>query len=223
MADIQQSMREEAQRRATAPKTDSPFDDAQMNPLYQELRSQQNQARREMAATESRMGIAESLLEEELNRSRRIAASESALAELTRDYEVNRDIYQDLLRRRENARVSMELDREERGLTLRVQDPAIMPLRPTGLRFLHFAIAGLLVAVVVPLALLFLRVRFDPRIRSANQLQKLSDRQLLTVVPLYRTPRDQRRLRLRQAMSVSIVFVVVLAYGLAFGYKQMMA
>jgi hypothetical protein len=176
-----------------------------------------------MAATQSRMGIAESLLDEELGRSRRIAASESALAELTRDYEVNRDIYQDLLRRRENARVSMELDREERGLTLRVQDPAIMPLRPTGLRFLHFAIAGLLIAVVAPLALLFLRVRFDPRIRSASQLQKLSDRQLLTVVPLYRTPRDQRRLRLRQAMSVGILFVVVLAYGLAFGFKQMVA
>ncbi|MET0815496.1 MAG: hypothetical protein ABWX88_09930, partial [Pseudoxanthomonas sp.] len=203
--------------------TASPFDDAQMNPLYQELRSQQGQARREMAATESRMGIAESLLDEELGRSRRIAASESALAELTRDYEVNRDIYQDLLRRRENARVSMELDREERGLTLRVQDPAIMPLRPTGLRFLHFAIAGLFIAIVVPLALLFLRVRFDPRIRSASQLQKLSDRQLLTVVPLYRTPRDQRRLRLRQAMSVGVLFVVVLAYGLAFGFKQMNA
>jgi hypothetical protein len=54
-------------------------------------------------------------------------------------------------------------------------------------------------------------------------LQKLSDRQLLTVVPLYRTPRDQRRLRLRQAMSLGILVVVVLAYGLAFGYKQMMA
>ena len=29
-----------------------------------------------------------------------------------------------------------------------------MPLRPTGLRFLHFAIAGLLMAVAVPLVLL---------------------------------------------------------------------
>ena len=52
------------------------------------------------------------MLNSELDRSRRIAASESALAELTRDYEVNRDIYQDLLKRRENARVSMNLDEE---------------------------------------------------------------------------------------------------------------
>ena len=223
MADIQQSMRDEAQRRANAPATASPFDDAQMNPHYQELRSQQSTARREVAATQSRMGIAESLLQEELGRSRRIAESESALAELTRDYEVNRDIYQDLLRRRENARVSMELDREERGLTLRVQDPAIMPLRPTGLRFMHFAMAGLFMAVAVPLGLLFLRVRFDPRMRSAAQLQKHSEIPLLTTVPVYHTPRARRLQRTRALMSIGILATVVLAYGLALGYKQMIA
>jgi polysaccharide chain length determinant protein (PEP-CTERM system associated) len=223
MADLQQSMRNEQERRAQAPQSASPFDDAQLNPLYQELRSQQAQARRELAATQSRMSIAESMLNEELNRSGRIAESESALAELTRDYEVNRDIYQDLLRRRENARVSMELDREERGLTLRVQDPATMPLRPTGLRFMHFALAGLFVAVGLPLGLVFLRARFDPRIRSPLQLKKVADLPLLTVIPTYHTPRDKRQQYTRTAMSIGMVIVVFLAYGLAFGLKQLNA
>lgn len=223
MADLQQAMANEQTRRASAPQGASPFDEAQMNPLYQELRSQQAQTRREVAATASRMAIAESMLNEELNRSRRIADSESALAELTRDYEVNRDIYQDLLRRRENARVSMQLDREERGLTLRVQDPATMPLRPTGLRFMHFAIGGLLMAVGIPLGLLFLRARFDPRVRSAQQLQRVTDLPLLTVVPTYHSPRDRRQEVSRNAMSFGILALVVLAYGLAFGLKQLAA
>ncbi len=223
MADLQQAMANEQTRRAAAPRGSSPFDEAQMNPLYQELRSQQAQTRREVAATSSRMSIAESMLNEELNRSRRIADSESALAELTRDYEVNRDIYQDLLRRRENARVSMQLDREERGLTLRVQDPATMPLRPTGLRFMHFAIGGLLMAVGIPLGLLFLRARFDPRIRSAQQVQRITDRPLLTVVPTYHSPRDRRQELSRNAISAGMLVLVVLAYGLAFGLKQLAA
>lgn len=223
MADLQQSMRNEQERRAQAPQTSSPFDDAQLNPLYQELRSQQAQARRELAATQSRMNIAESMLNEELSRSGRIAESESALAELTRDYEVNRDIYQDLLKRRENARVSMELDREERGLTLRVQDPATLPLRPTGLRFMHFALAGLFVAIGLPLGLLFLRARFDPRVRSPLQLKKMAELPLLTVIPTYHTPRDRRQQYTRTAMSIGIVVVVFLAYGLAFGLKQLNA
>lgn len=221
IADIQQAMRQEEQRRTQAPQQAGTFADSQLNPMYQELRSQNAAASREVAATQTRMGIAESMLEAELNRSRRIAESESALAELTRDYEVNRDIYQDLLRRRENARVSMELDREQRGLTLRVQDPPIMPVRPTGLRFLHFALGGLLLAVAVPLGLLFLLVRFDPRIRSVRLLQKHADRPMLTVVPAYRTPRARRLQRNRDIASFAMLVVVVAAYGAVLGYKQM--
>src|SRR5690606_32346286 len=140
MEDVQRQLVQERDRAATG-QSPTGSEDSQLNPLYQELRSQLAQTRREVAGTRSRMNVAESLLQGELDRSRRIAASESVLAELTRDYEVNREIYQDLLRRRENARVSMGLDLENRGLTLRVQDPATMPLRPTGLRFMHIASA----------------------------------------------------------------------------------
>lgn len=223
MADIQQSMREQEQRGSQRGAEPGAFDDAAMNPLYQELRSQGAQASRERAAAQSRLGISESMLNQELNRSRRIAESESALAELTRDYEVNRDLYQDLLRRRENARVSMELDREERGLTLRVQDPATMPLRPTGIRFMHFAAAGLGLALALPLVLLFLLARFDPRIRSPRLLQRGPELQLLTVVPTYQTRRDRRLKLSKNALSIGLVFLVFVAYGLVFAYKQMHA
>ena len=219
MTDIQAAMRQEEQRR-NQPNSGEEAADTRLNPLYQELRSRLAETRREIAAIQSRMGASEGLLGNELGRSQRIASSESALAELTRDYDVNREIYQDMLRRRENARVSMEMDRERRGLTMRIQDPAQMPLRPSGLRFMHFALGGLAAAVVVPLGLLFLLARFDPRVRSPRQLERQGHYALLTVVPRYRTPRDRRREFMRMAMSASIVCAVVLAYGLVYGYKQ---
>ena len=49
------------------------------------------------------------------------------LSELLRRYEATRDVYQDLLKRRENARVSMELDAQHRGFNLRIQEPAELP------------------------------------------------------------------------------------------------
>lgn len=222
MTDIQAVMKQEELRR-NQPRTGDEASEARINPLYQELRSRLAETRREIAAIQSRMGASEGLLGDELGRSRRIASSESTLAELTRDYEVNRDIYQDMLRRRENARVSMQLDRERRGLTMRIQDPAQMPVRPTGLRFMHFALGGLAVAVAVPFGLLFLLARFDPRVRSPRQLERQGHYALLTVVPRYRTPRDRRRELMRMAMSASILGGVVLAYGLVYGYKQMHA
>ncbi|HEX2083411.1 MAG TPA: GNVR domain-containing protein, partial [Xanthomonadaceae bacterium] len=159
------------------------------------------------------------LLEGELDRGRRIAASESALAELTRDYEVNREIYQDLLRRRENARVSMGLDQENRGLTLRVQDPAIMPVRPSGLRFMHIAAAGMMLAVALPLGLTFLIARFDPRVRSARLLARENRYPVLSTIPTYHTPRERRRNMATIAASIAMVGGVGLVYLATFALK----
>ena len=96
-----------------------------------------------------------------------------------------------------------------------------MPRRPSGLRLSQFAAAGLLFAVAVPLGLLFVRVRFDPRIRSVRQLERRQvSYPILTVVPRYLTARDRRHELGRTALSACIVLLVVLAFGFAYGYRQ---
>lgn len=219
MEDIRRNL-ESARLRVDVPIPGMASAEAQSNPLYLELRSQLAQARREGAAAGSRLGAASSMLEEELDRSRRIAASEGVLAELTRDYEVNREIYQDLLRRRENARVSMGLDEANRGLTLKVQDPAIMPLRPSGMRLMHIAAAGMLLAIALPLGLVFLLARFDPRIRTARLIETQSRYPLLTAIPAYPTPRERRHELYGKLGSVTMILVVVLAYVATYAFKM---
>ena len=216
MQDVQRQLAAEESRRNEPGANQSPFDNAQFNPLYQELKLRLGELRREIAATRSRMSSSEGMLRDELDRSRRIAASEGALAELTRDYEVNRDIYQDLLRRRENARVSMVLDQEQRGLTFRIQDPAILPLRPSGLRLMHFAGAGVGLALAVPFGLLFALIRFDPRIRSARQLERATGISVLATVPMYATARERLRDRARIALALLLVLGVLVAYALTY-------
>ena len=218
MQDVQRQLAEEEARRNQpgAGAAQTPFDNAQFNPLYQELKLRLGELRREIAATRSRMGSSEGMLAAELDRSRRIAASEGALAELTRDYEVNRDIYQDLLRRRENARVSMVLDQEQRGLTFRIQDPAILPLRPSGLRLAHFAGAGLLLGLAIPFGLLLALVRFDPRVRSARQLERTTGISVLATVPTYATARERMRDRARIGFAFLVIVGVLAAYAFTY-------
>lgn len=213
--DLQQELRRESEREKAAQMAGTPRsldDSVQFNPLYQDLRSQLAATRREMAATSARLGASQHLLESELERSRRIASSEQVLAELTRDYEVNRDVYQDLLKRRENARVSMNLDKEQQGLTFRVQDPAVLPLQPSGVRFLHFALAGLMLAIAVPIGLLFAWAQLDPRVRSIRELERLG-LPVLASVPMYRTANDRGRQRLRMFWVVLLIGGVIIAYG----------
>jgi hypothetical protein len=158
------------------------------------------------------MNASQAMLNDELERAKHAAGSENAVAELTRDYDVNRDVYQDLLKRRENARVSMNLDATQQGLNFVVQDPAVLPLAPSGLRFIHFALVGMLLAVGTPLGLLFLLVRFDPRVRSAEQLQRLTGVTLLATVPYYQTPQDRRRRHMQASLYGAAALAVMAAY-----------
>jgi hypothetical protein len=129
---------------------------------------------------------------------------------------VNRDIYQDLLKRRENARVSMNLDEEGRGLTFRIQDPATRPLRPTGLSLTHFALAGIVLALAAPIGLLFGVARFDPRVRSARLLERHIAVPVLAAVPSYAVPRERRNDRARYALAILLMLGVFAAYALTY-------
>ena len=193
---------------------------ASFNPLYGELKSKLAENRRQAAAVTSRINTSQALLDQELARSRHIAASESTMAELSRDYEVNRDLYQDLLKRRENARVSMSLDSEQRGLSFRIQEPATYPLRGVGLRLVHVAGAGLGAAALAPLVLLFGFVRLDPRVRSPYQVETASALPVLGTVPRYRTV-TSRRMAMRRFVIAAMIFLVVpLVYGLTLILKM---
>lgn len=187
---------------------------AELNPLYAELKSKLADTERQASATAARIASAEAMLAAVRDRGLNISAAEGDLAELTRDYEVNRDLYQDLLKRRENARVSMSLDAERRGLSFRIQEPAVVPLRPQGLRMLYVAIAGLVLAVLAPLGLLFALVKFDPRVRSSRQIEEMAGLPVLGSVPRYNTAAAHEIAHRRFTLAAGIAAAVPIIYGL---------
>jgi len=193
-------------------------DSVRFNPVHQELRARLAEVRRNAAAAQARMNVSEALLHTELERSRRIADSANTASELQRDYEVNRDIYQDLLKRRENARVSMNLDAEHRGLTLDIHEPATLPLRPSGLRFAHFGLAGLGLGIVLPLALLVAWLRWDPRVRSANQLQQMTGLPVLASLPVYPSEPQSSHTRRRDRLLIGVLLTVATVYAAVFAF-----
>ncbi len=219
--DLEEELKNETQRQLArnAGQGNSINSASEFNPLYTELRSKLASAQRRTAATASRVTMAQGMLSDELARSVRIASSESALAEVTRDYEVNRDLYQDLLKRRENARVSMNLDAERRGLSFRIQEPAALPLRPAGMRLLYVAIAGLVLAMVVPVLLLLGLVKLDPRVRAPRQVEALAGLPVLGVVPRFPTRAARARNLRRLSMAATLFLSVPVAYCAVWALK----
>jgi hypothetical protein len=91
-----------------------------------------------------------------------------------------------------------------------------MPMRPSGLRLMHFAAGGLALGFAVPFGLLFAAVRFDPRVRSTHQLEQAIGGDVLAVVPFYGTPRDRMRERVRVLVVVLLVGAALAAYAFAY-------
>ncbi|WP_331351960.1 XrtA system polysaccharide chain length determinant [Cellvibrio sp. UBA7671] len=188
--------------------------DKVQNPLYEELRKQAADAEVELRAQKRRMQSLLVLQEEEFARQQRIAASQAELSELTRDYDVTKKVYDEMLQRKESARVSMTLDIEGQGVSYRIQEPASFPLKPSGLHFIHFAFAGPIIGLLAPIGLLLLFVMVDPHLRSARVLQKQlpADIEVIGVIPHYKSPIGERLLKKDVLLIFSIATVGMICY-----------
>lgn len=151
-------------------------------------RGRLTEARSRSTGTASRIATGNQLLQQELERLSRVAALGSDLGNLTRDVQVNRDLYLDLLERRENARLSMNLDLQRGGLNFRVQEPAALPLMASSISRGPAAIGVLALAILAPLLLLLAWLRFDPRVRTASQIETTGLPVLGTISPGGRRP-----------------------------------
>ena len=180
-----------------------------VNPLYQQLKRDLFDTKTKIETLTIRLSETKLILKTELERARRIHGGEAAMAELTRDYEVNRDIYQDLLKRRENARVSKNLNRDKQGLTIRVQDPAVLPLQPAGIRFIHFVLGGFFLSFIGPPALIYGLQLADPRIRFSSLISDKLKLPVLAEVPHLVTPSEVAAISRGFKLHLILIFLTL--------------
>lgn len=135
------------------------------------------------------------------------------LAELTRNYEVTQGILSDLLKRREAARVSMDLDKQKQGLSFQIHDAASVPIEPAAPQFYHFAIGGLVLGILLPLMFLYGKSQFDARVRDEQVLSDKMNMPVVAVVPHLSTPGEtaatSRGLQWLGILVSSVIFIVI--------------
>ena len=180
-----------------------------LSPLYQELRSGLSATETEIATLTARISVLIKTLNTEYERAKKIYSGEETLSQLTRNYKVNQDIYQDLLKRLENARVSKNLDEKQKGYTFKIQEPAKIPLIPTGIRFLHFALAGIAAGLFLPIGFVYGLLIIDPRVRYSHLISYELDVPVLAEVNETLTNEDYRKTKNNIAL-LSVGFVVVI-------------
>jgi len=217
--DLKESMKTEIEQReqaiSLARTTGKNYVDEaiSLNPLYQQLRSNASATETEIQTLRARLKEMNRMLEGEYARARRIHGGETALSKLTRNYQVNQEIYQDLLRRMERARVSKNLDQENQGLTFKVQEPAKIPLIPTGLRFMHFVLAGLILGLAVPIGLIYVMLQIDPRIRFSKVISEELNIPVLAEISQISSASEIRRSKVNVMVLATGFAMVLVIYG----------
>ena len=180
--------------------------------VYGELRREIQAMDGNIAVLSARLEEGEKQLVDALCKGRQIQANVAVLAEMTRNYEVNNSVYEDLLQRRESARVSMNLDRRQQGQTARIYEDAFLPQKPSGLRFLHYLAGGMFFATTIPAGFLTLCSFADSRHRQPDQLARAYDVPVLITLPHIGDDKSKRRYKRQKILLFSVVTLVLLLY-----------
>lgn len=145
--------------------------------------------------------------------SRAVPEVESQLAQLNRDYEINKDNYEKLISRREAAKLSGELSSTTEMMTFKIIDPPTLPLAPAGpdrpllysLVFFGALIAGAFTALLISQA--------RPTFASPSAMRAMTGLNVLGTVSMNWTAAEQlKRRRGRYLLGLSFSSLM-LAYG----------
>ncbi len=183
-------------------------------PLAQELRSQISRSKTNVSSYKSRKTQLELLRTNQLKKIEQINLVKAEVAELNRDYDVNQQMYQRLLSQRENAYVSMNIDIKQQGLTIKIQEPASLPVNPKGIRFAHIILAGLAFSFAVPIGAAFGLNLIDGKVRDAKVVMDEFNLPILDSMYSITTP----TIRKYSILKISAMSLIVLSMWGLYGH-----
>ncbi len=138
---------------------------------------------------------------------------ETQLAQLNRDYQINKENYEKLVASRESAKLSGELNATTEMMTFRVIDPPTLPLQATGPKRAMLFSGLLAAALAAGVGVAFLLSKIRPTFLSQNELRNETGLPILGTVTMIWNDQEKRRRKKRlQAFGLSFAALLAL-YG----------
>ena len=139
---------------------------------------------------------------------------ESELTELMRDYTPLQTLYSSLLAKKEDARISSNLELRQGGEQFRLLDPARFPERPFSPNRQQISLFGVLAGLAIGLALVGLLEYRDKSFKTDQEITSVLTLPVLAVVPRMRSDAD-RRVEFKRWLFVNIGLATAVAGCLA--------
>jgi polysaccharide chain length determinant protein (PEP-CTERM system associated) len=183
------------------------------SPMLQQLSVSLSQAEAHVASMRTRVDEYAARVARLRTQSGQVPEVEAQLAQLNRDYQVNKENYQKLIERRESARLSGDLSSATDMLTFRQIDPPTASDTPTGphrLRLFSLVFVG---ALLAGLGGAFLMSQFRPTFLNQSKLREVAGVPVIGAVTMNWTEEQKVRRKRRLYAVGAAVLVLFGVYG----------
>jgi polysaccharide chain length determinant protein (PEP-CTERM system associated) len=141
---------------------------------------------------------------------------ESELVELMRDYDILKTTYNELLRKSENSRLAVNLERRQIGEQFKIVDGARLPERPVSPDRPRLIGMGAVIGLGLGLALVGLLEYRDSTLKTDNDVVVALALPVLALIPAMVTKAEEKqRIRRRRLIALSSVAALMVVVGAA--------
>jgi len=139
---------------------------------------------------------------------------EASLAQLNRDYLVNKTNYEELLKRRESAKITGNLGSASKPMTFKIIDPPTVPETPVGPDRAKFYSIVFFLALAAGIGIAFILNQLRPSFHSQGSLRQITGLPVLGTVPMIWTSKEKSNHKQRlYALGLSLLSLLG-SYGI---------
>lgn len=215
--DLEEQKRQEIQARKKYAAA-NPGAAVSNNPVFQQLKVSLAEAEANTASLRARVSEYEERYKRSTDLMKTQPQLETELAQLNRDYELDKRNYEQLVARRDSAELSGDLDTAGSMADFRLIDPPRASSKPVAPNRLMLLPLGLLLALGGGLFAAFAASQIRPVFFDSKTLREATDLPVLGMVSLI--PNEGRRLRERSSLQRFLLATggLILAYGIGLGF-----
>ena len=213
IAQLQQQLDEQARLQTSAAGSASGAQRAaniKANPIYQSVFISLRRAEAEVATLQASVNEHTRKVASMRNSLDEVTEVEAELAKLNRDYEVNQNQYQELVRRLEMARLSQEAEKSDDSIKFQIIDSPILPKHPIGPQRPLFITAVLILSIAIGAAFALFLDQARPVFLTTHHLNRETSLPVYGAVTL---KLSEEKLRAERTTLAAFVLLVILMFG----------
>jgi polysaccharide chain length determinant protein (PEP-CTERM system associated) len=192
----------------------------EFNPVYQELKAEMGKVTVDVEALRIKLAEEEGRVERLTQSMDVIPEVEANLSKLNRDYEITREGYLELVKRRESARLSQEVGETAGVDAFRIIESPRVATLPSGPNRLLLLTLALLAGIGAGLGWSLLRHLLNPPFINLTEIKSKIGLPVLGSVSLYLSPKKKKQRRRQMVSFISAAVLLVGVYGGAILFKD---